>query len=218
MNEINKIIDKYSSEFYLIFSSIQASNWGDQRTALNYLNKYWIEKSDYEHKWKLVQNCIFINQNSGYPDLVFNKDFTLYADLGGVLFEKSDFRVFQEFLKEIGESTFLIIENTFGKLDAPQLRMQYPINITWDELMSGNFLSSVLFESSVNEYFVFGGKSDWGMYAPNECENPLNIFGSKGQSLNALKKHFRQTKEDWEEIKRWLPPIYKNKIECNFKN
>ena len=136
MSEVDKIMDRCASRFYLIYSSIDESEWGKKDIAQNYLSKYWIDQFEYEGKWKAIQDRIFINQDKGLPEMVFNDNYNLLAIRGGVLFEEADFRDLQACLLEIGEKNFVVIENTFGKSNEVPLRMKYPANITWEELMS----------------------------------------------------------------------------------
>src|SRR5882724_1461868 len=210
MNEFEEIINKYCSKYFLLYSSIEETQWGNKEVAKNYLDKYGLKESEYHAVWKPIQDQIFINQNESLPEMVFNDDFKLLAIKGGVLFEKEDFQDLQACLLEIGENSLVIIENTFGRSKETPLRMKFPPNITWEELMSGNFISSVLFEMPHNEYFVFGQTGAWGKYTANDYEKPLDIIGFKSHYSYIFQKYFQQSNEDWNEIHEWLPPKYKN--------
>jgi len=156
----------------------------DNGIALSYLEKYHLPEEEYIKNWKPIQNIVFSKKNKSLPEMVFNKGFSLLAIRGGVLFEKEDFENLQRCIEQMGDKNLFIIQNDFGgKLKSFPLRMRYPSNITWEKLTSGNFISTALLEMSYNEYFVF-----------SESGN------------------FEQSPEEWEEIKEWLPPKYKEII------
>lgn len=90
--------------------------------------------------------------------------------------------------------------------------MSFPSDITWKEIMSGNFIATVLFDMCANEYFVFSESGKWGKYSANDYESPLDIIGFKSKYEHIFKKNFELATEEWEEIKDWLPKEYKDKI------
>lgn len=90
--------------------------------------------------------------------------------------------------------------------------MSYPSDITWEKLTSGNFISTSLLEMSYNEYFVFSESGNWEKYSANDYEQPLDIIGFKPEYASIFKKNFEQLPEEWEKIKEWLPPEYKEII------
>ena len=87
-------------------------------------------------------------------------------------------------------------------------KMKYPVDTPWDELMSGNFISTVLFEMFHDEYFVFSESGMWGMYCANDYDSPLNIIGFKPDYADIFKTQFRRSGEEESEIKQWLPSLY----------
>lgn len=216
MREYLKHLDYYSSEYYLLYSKyVPASLWGNKKIAEVYLDKYWLPEAEYKNFWKLIQNQIFLNQKQGLPAILFTKNYDLLALRGGVLFVEKRFKLLQECMRKTGDKYFVIIENSFGgKLKKPAFRMKYPINITWAELMSGNYISSVLFEMFHNEYFVFGDTGDWGKYVANDYERPLDIIGFKKEHEATFRKYFKVSKKEHQEIREnWLPVSYKKYIQ-----
>ncbi|WP_121356805.1 hypothetical protein [Flavisolibacter nicotianae] len=213
MNDFETLIEKYSSNYYLLYSSIQENEWGLKAVGRGYLEKYGLTEPEYETFWKPLQDEIFINQDRALPEMVFGDSYRLIALRGGVLFEKADFESLQACFLELGERSFVVIENTFGKSsDEPPLRMKYPAIVTWEELMSGNFISSVLFEMPHKEYFVFGQTAAWGKYSANDFEKPLDIIGFKPELSNLFMRNLTQPDEEWQEVREWLPPDYKDRV------
>ncbi|HEV2830341.1 MAG TPA: hypothetical protein VGW31_00045, partial [Hanamia sp.] len=91
----------------------------------------------------------------------------------------------------------------------PMFRMKFPVNITWKELTSGNYISAVLLEMGYNAYFVFSGSGNWGKYSANDYDYPLDIIGFKPELAPIFQEYFKQPKEEREEIREWLPQEYK---------
>lgn len=143
--------------------------------ALAYLKKYHLSEEEYLKDWKSIQSTIFRNQDGSLPEMMFNEGFSLLAIRGGILFEKEDFESLQNCIRELGDKKLFIIQNDFGgKLKSSPLRMSYPSDITWEELMSGNFISTVIFEMFANEYFVLA-KTEIGINTQPMIMNNLLI-------------------------------------------
>lgn len=214
MIEYKQLLDEYSSEYYLLYSTtITEKEWGNKDAALEYLKKYHLFEDEYLVKWKPVQDMVFKNHDKSLPEMMFSKGFSFLAIRGGILFEKEDFENLQSCVRQLGDKKLLIIQNDFGgKLNSTPLRMSYPSDMTWEELMSGNFISTVIFEMFANEYFVFSESGKWGKYSANDYEQPLDLIGFKPEYESIFKKNFEQPPEEWEEIKEWLPPEYKEII------
>jgi len=214
MIEYKAHIDMFSLEGSWWFSKLTSqSDWGNLSIARDYLKKYWLPVDEYNVKWKEIQSKVFKELDLSLPHLVFQKKFDLTAIKGGCLFLKDDFEILQKCLLEIGEKYIILVENTFnGKLEEPAFRMKYPSNITWEEFTSGNFISSTIIEHPHKEYFVFSESGKWGKYSANDYEQPLDIIGFKPEHKSIFKKSFEQSPEEWEEIKEWLPPKYKEII------
>ena len=213
MIEYTRHIEEYLIYGHSSFSNlVPANEWGNKELAKKYLAKYWLPMEEYQRDWKPIQDKIFIQGNS-LPDLIYSPDFKVVALMGGCLFLKEDFEQLQQALRKIGETHFVVIQNSQEFTDGePVFRMKFPVSITWEELTSGNYISAVLFEMSYNEYFVFGASSNWGKYSANDYENPLDIIGFKPECSTVFKEQFEQSEEEQEEIREWLPPKYKEII------
>lgn len=211
MTEYTQLLSEYASEAYSMYSkTIPKQEWGNKDIALEYLEKYYLSDEEYLKNWKPIQDTIFQNQDESLPEMMFKDDFSLLAIRGGILFEKEDFENLQNCMRQLGDKKLFIIQNYFGgKLKFPRLRMRYPSDITWGELMSGNFISTVIFEMFANEYFVFSESGHWGKYSANDYEQPLDIIGFKPEYEPIFREEFKQPQEEWEEIKEWLPKKYR---------
>ncbi len=211
MIEINKLLEEYSFIGYSLYSkTITENEWGNRDIALKYLTKYFISEQEYLIKWKNILNKIFTNQEIGLPEIVFKKKYNIIVNRGGVLFIKDEFEFLKQCIKEIGDNYIVIIQNTFGKESKiPPFRMKYPIDVSWEELNNGNFISTVLIETYTNEYFVFSESGAWGKYSANDYEYPLDIIGFTQEYSHIFQKYFKPNNEELNEIWEWLPEKYR---------
>jgi len=214
MIEYIRNIEEYSKYWLSSFSKLTSeSEWGKISLAESYLRKYWLSEEEYNAKWRSIQEDIFRGLYASLPDLVFKEKYKMMTLRGGCLFLKEDFEQLRECLLKIGETHLIIIENTFaGKLSEPSFRMKYPATISWDEITSGNFISSTIIEHPHKEFFVFGSDGKWGKYSASDYIWPLDIIGFSPEYGSIFRKHFKQSEEEREEIKGWLPPNYKEEI------
>lgn len=175
-NDIDKIIAEYSNDYYSIYDS---NNVGiNIDIAHQYLQNYFLSEEEYFKYWKPIQKKVFPYESIGIPTQMFSENYNLITSVGGVLFEKEDFELLQKCILEIGDRSIIIIQNDFTRrLEKPILRMKYPSDITWEKIMSGSFISTVLFKMYANEYFVFSESGLWGKYSANDEEYPLDIVG-----------------------------------------
>jgi len=211
--EYNRHIKEYLNYNHSSFSNlIPEGEWGNTGLAEIYFQKYWLAEEEYKEKWKSIQDKIF-NQEVGLPDLVYRPEFEMIALKGGCLFAEEDFNQLQKVMQEIGNEHFVVIQYSQELTEGePMFRMKFPVNITWDELTSGNYISAVLLEMSYNEYYVFSESENWGKYSANDYEQPLDIIGFRPEYECVFRKQFEQSKEEQEEIREWLPPKYKGTI------
>jgi len=210
MKEYDKHLSVYKVYAQMHFSKlVPEANWGDKELAEKYLQKYWLVEQEYLGFWKPIQHKIFV-QGKSLPDLIYRPEFEIIALMGGCLFVEEDFLKLQKAMQEVGDEYFVIIQHSQDFTEGePMFRMKFPVNITWEELTSGNYISAVLLEMSYNEYFVFGENGNWGKYSANDYEYPLDIIGFKLELAHIFQEHFKQSKEEREEIRELLPQEYK---------
>lgn len=213
MIEYIRHIEEYLNYWQADFSKLVPSDqWGDKQLAEEYLQKYWLPEQEYLSIWKPIQDKIFI-QDKSLPDLVYRSEFKMIALRGGCLFLEEDFKQLQKAMQEVDEEYFVIIQHSQDFTEnEPMFRMKFPVDITWEELISGNYISAVLLEMSYNEYFVFGKSGNWSKYSANDYKYPLDIISFKPELAHVFQEYFRQSKEEQEEIREWLPQKYKELI------
>lgn len=210
MTEFERHIEFYSRDYpHQHFSRlVPEEKWGDKKLAKRYLQKYWLPEQEYLSIWKPIQDKIFI-QGKSLPDLIFRPGFEMTVANGGLLFTERDFKQLQRAMQDIGEKYFVVIQSGQNYTNGePMFKMKYPVNITWQELSNGNYISAVLLDMSFNEYYVFGASGSWGKFVATDYIRSLDIIGFKSELSPLFKKIFKISKRHYKHLKKWLPLAY----------
>ncbi len=180
MKEYTKHLEFYQNYKHSSFSTLVPSpQWGNKQSAQSFLQKYWLPEQEYLAVWKPIQDCIF-DVNVDDSKCNFQAEFELIKLEGGCLFLEEDFKQLQQAMTAIGEPHFVVIQSAQDYTQGePMFRMKFPVAISWEELMSGNYISAVLFEMNRNEYLVFGNSGKLGKYAASDQDHPQDIIGFK---------------------------------------
>lgn len=193
-----------------------------RKLSIRYLKKNWLHITLLNNYWLPIKNSIFKPGSKDLPEQMFNEDFELIAQKAGILFTKEEYSSLQKCMKIAGDQHFVIIENRTKKntiTDYHPLRFVFSIDTTWEELNndddhSYNDISSYdLILNPQKHFFVFGDSGKWGKYTANDYnDTPLDIIGFKPGLAPVFREQFKQTKDEREEIRNWLPQEYKKLI------
>jgi hypothetical protein len=185
----------------------------------SYFEEYWLDENEYIEKWLHIQDSIFNREAKHLPDMMFNIDFELFPLVGGNIFTaEKDFTLLQNCMSQTGDKHFTIVQNKnvvievyYGENEYrvhPYLRFKYPTNISWNEMMSGGFISSELFQSCYKDYFVFGDSGYWGRYVANEYVHPANLAGFNSLNIMGFKKKYSEVfRKNFEQLRLLGPEI-----------
>ncbi|WP_028972642.1 hypothetical protein [Spirochaeta cellobiosiphila] len=211
MIEYKEILKEYISEYYSIYFNYD-EKWGDVKKAEEYLKKYWLTADEYEATWKKIQCNIFTDINRKFPEIGYKDEYDIYCNAGGCLFTKEDFLILQSGMERLKDHQFVIIENVSGSynnLSIPPITLRFPADISWEELNSGNYISSFVINFSEREYFVFSNSAKWGYYATNDNYIPLGVLGLKNKNIF---EKFNIYEPDLQELISHLPNHLKSKV------
>ncbi|WP_192348478.1 hypothetical protein [Algoriphagus sp. Y33] len=196
----------------------------DRDLSKRYLEKYWLDITEFNSNWLPVKNKIFNPTSKDLPDKMFNEDFELLVQKAGVLFTKEEYYALQKCMLAAGDKFFVIIENKEAanaiESDHVRLRFTYPVNTSWNELCNDNekhltteISSYDLLVNPQKNFFVFGDSGKWGKYTANNYGyTPLEIIGFKPELASNFIEQFKLPKNEQEEILAWLPRNYKKLI------
>jgi hypothetical protein len=196
----------------------------DRDLSKRYLEKYWLDITEFYSFWLPIKNKIFNPDSKDLPELMFNEGFKLLAQKAGILFTEVEYYALQKCMKAAGDQFFVIIENknTLHSIrsDHIRLRFKYPVNTTWIELCNDNekHLSTEIssYDLLINpqkHFYVFGDSGKWGKYTANAYGyTPLDIIGFKHELASIFQEHFKPSKKEQKEIHKWLPREYSKLI------
>lgn len=217
MKEYWQHIEHYRWEGFHAFSDrIPQEEWGNTEEAEVYLQKYWLDSNDFNQLWFPIMDRVFATEAVELPDMMFETGFQLIPQVGGAVFVEEEFELLKASMRHTKDKFFVVIENTPKSISPPEdppFRMRYPTDITWAELMSGNYISSMIFEATMKSYFVFGDSGLWGKYAATDYYLPLDITGFKPEYAQVFTEKFKLPEGDDEQnIREWLPPEYRLRL------
>lgn len=186
-----------------------------------FLEKFWLSDKEFTNDWEAVKEIVFSKSFKQLPDILFNEGFEMIAQRGGTLFIEDEYLSLQECMKAAEDKFFVVVENRFirekADNDLPYLQFKFPVYTTWEELNNGdeNYpdIAYDLLWIMNKEFFVFGDSGKWGKYAACDYyDTPLDIIGFTPELANIFQEYFKQSKEEQEEIREWLPQKYKKLI------
>lgn len=205
-----KVLQNYSDEYYRLMYGLHP----DMSAAVSYdkaerfLNRYAIDDDFKIRECKRCMEKVFVwptNKlfyiESDSPQKLFIHSFHLFAHLSTPLFTKEHFKLIQDVGKAIGDKWLYIIEECDKRNDAIAFKLQFPIDVNWDELTDGGFISDVLLNMFHNNYFLFGDSGKWGRWCDYENSwMDYEIFGYHDESMavKAYKQWCSLTKEEYE--------------------
>lgn len=213
MHEYQNHLDFYKIYWFKGFTYLlPRSEWGDEEAASRYLEKYWLLEAEYESVWQPIARQVFTDAN-GLPGMVFQPHLLLNVQMGGCLFLKSDFQALRSAALAAGDR-YILVTQLPGKerADEPMFRMKYPADISWEELVSGNYISAVLTEMPSHEYYVFGDTGTWGKYAASEADHPVDILGYAPHFKTVFDASFPRSSEEDDQRVASLPPAYQARL------
>jgi hypothetical protein len=214
MKDYQPLLEKFPNGFLSFFTGKRY--FGIPNEIRDYLDKYWLDKQELDQTWSGIKNTIFKGNFWSFPKDIFRDDFKTIILNGGSLFYQEYYDQLQSCITKTGDNFFVVIEDynehnppgnlppRRGLIDWPPLRFKYPINISYDKMLSGEFVSEELIMMSHRNYFVFGDSGQWGIYANDESVRPLHIIGFKNRFSELFGTQFIVPKEDKEYIDWWL--------------
>lgn len=209
--EFARHLDFYQDEYwFMVFSDLEEL-WGNRDKAKLYLEKYWLKEAEYLNTWEPIQNKLF-DTDTFLPQNIFRSEFDYSIINGGALFIEEIFDCMLSFLKRINEEYFVVIQHETSS-EEPTFKMKYPVELSYREVMSGNYISAVLGEMSYNNYYVFGASGEWGLYVANDYEASIHIYGVSKSVRKDFVEEFRALIIEDQALANSITPIaYKNSL------
>ncbi len=175
----------------------------------SYFKKYWLSRNEYLSKWRPIEQTIYAISGPKFPDIRFRGEFDILVLRGGRVFAEEDFYLLQACMRQTNDHEFVVVEHVDEDSPPhgePPLRFKFPTGITWDELMSGGYVSQAVFEWPVKEFLVFGDTGSWGKIAANDYIFPVDLIGYQRKFASVFNEQFEPLLE--REVLNWLPQDY----------
>ena len=205
MKDYQELLNKFPDSF------------NTRNQIIEYLEKYWLDKTELVNVWVKIKNTVFKGNYTSYPNGLLNDYFNIMIIKGGAVFDNIYFEQLMRCMKITGDKYFVLLEdydenNPPGNLPPPTiswppLRFKFPADITFDEIMGGDFVSAQVITMEFRNYFVFGDSGLWGIYAGDDFETPLQIIGFKKEYSNLFHRNIKISKEDIKDLKEWTASL-----------
>ena len=227
MKEFQYLLDYYSLSDAQLFSGYFKLNQTiNIQKAESFLDKYWLLNDEFLNKWKPIQDTMFCNLDQGLPAMVFENGFEILVSEEGSLFDEQRFEKIKKCILACGDDSFVVIQNDFDghyvgamggkgeKYKKPALfNLKFPASITWQELMSGDFISAILCGFPMGTYLLYGYSKSWAFYVDNEVfKIPLQVVAFKSEFEQAFRKEFSPDSKVQQLLNSRLPEIYLNRL------
>lgn len=137
--------------------------------AKKYFDSYAI--FDKFHEAKKKKQDIFLDKIALNKNAIFKDSFDLIIMLGGGgVFSQEEFYELKEFLNKVKiDNKLYIIEDS-----EKGFAFCFPLSITWDQLLSGDFIAYDLIRRPSRNYFVFDDSCSWGKYVSSDLDFDFN--------------------------------------------
>ena len=188
-----------------------------------YLESYWLYKKELNNFWIPIKNKMFNPDFKWFPDLVFKNGYVIYPMIGFCILGEEYYNKLKKCMIKCGDKEFVILEGfsdeitppLYPEYSEPPLRFKYASTLAWNkidwsdhDISKGEGISYELFLSPVRNYYIFGDSGIWGQYSANDYDMPIEILIFKPKHASIFKEAFKQSDEEMERVKKWLPDSY----------
>ena len=180
MNEYSEILKIYSDAYYSIYCGVaDMETWPQLEAAEQFLEKYWMLEKTYDDVWFPIFERIFGDIGYSVSEVQFPEQYVVGLMLGGCLFLESDYLAFTKYLLSIGEAEFAIVRfNNSAQFVDTGIRLVFPVGTSWEEFMSGGFVSKLVAFGTIGACFVVGRSGNWGIFTDNDAWYPYIAIGN----------------------------------------
>ena len=175
---IQKCLSIYSDKYYrLMFGLHQELDFeSSYKKAEAFLNHYAITtESELSACHQIMHKMFTHSEKDSFfvekdtPRNLFVEGVNLFAQISSPLFWAEHFSYIQKIGMAMGDRFFYILEEEACEADVDvAFKMKIPIDISWEELADGGFISDVVFNMFHNNYYVFGDSGKWGRWCDYE--------------------------------------------------
>ena len=183
--EIVNCLNKYSSGYYEdMFGSFDIDTIDSFRRATKFLSDFALNADCYQQecvpRMRNVFKPIGVDEFNIYTSpisMLFQPDFETTLHISSPMFTEETYNLFQKICQECNDHFFYIVEDSD---EDTAFQLKIPVTTSWEQLLSGGFISTVLFKMPYNNYRLFGDSCSWGKWCDYENSwADYEIFGCK---------------------------------------
>lgn len=161
--EITNCLKKYSDVYYeeMFGSSVTKSSDGFSH-ASKFLSDFALSTDEY------LQECAPKMQKVFKPvgvaefkictspvNMLFQPDYETTLLISSPLFMEDTYHLIQKICQACGDRFLYIVEDS---VEDTAFQLKIPVTTSWEQLQSGGFISTVLFNMPYNNYRIFGDR------------------------------------------------------------
>ena len=175
-------------------TGLTREDWLDNKRSVKFLEEFSFINKPLPPEWNPSKEKVFnlpLNKEDYiYPTNVFKCDFVTSCKESSILFDKTEYEALQSSLINMGEKQ-LFIEKVQEPYDPLPLFLSLPIRLSWEELISGGFIASFLFDYQHGFFYLFSPSAQWGLFVADDAEYEVKILGVKKDYMPCFTPYYQ---------------------------
>lgn len=177
----------------------------DLPKGIRYLEKFFIGYEElYETYMPKIEKLSLPQRDSlkrHHTDPIFQEGFSYTIKEGGYPLDDVLWDRYCNVSRELGGSEIIVVEHLFenSTLSKKALRLRFPVDTSWETVLSGNVFSVPLCWTDYYPFYIFDDTGEWGVFFSAEYWFfAFDFIGFRPEHESVFRKYFRQTPRDME--------------------
>jgi hypothetical protein len=218
VKDYQPLLDKFANGWTSFFTGRNYS--GIPNEVEDYLATYWLDKQELDQIWTPIRKKIFPGEFWSFPDRMFPNDFRTIIKVGGsIVYSEEYYKCLQSCMEAAGDHYFIVVEDHADEHDRssvyttcpyewPAFHFKYPVTVSYQQIMSGEYLSEEVMLMGDRDYFLYGDSGKWGIYAGDDVLWSLHIVGFQRELSDVFARYISSDKIDEQ-----VPSMLNNALE-----
>jgi hypothetical protein len=221
VKDYQPLLDKFADGWTSFFTGKEYS--GIPAEIENYFAHYWLDKLELDQIWTPIRKKIFPGEICSFPDHMFPTDFGTILRVGGsAIYSEKYYKCLQSCMEVAGDHNFVVVEDHADEHDRSSvyttvpsdwwqaMHFKYPVTVSYQQIMRGEYLSEELMLMGDRDYFIFGDSGTWGIYAGDGILWSLHIVGFKTELSDTFNRNLAEDKSREKQIAQMLENAVNN--------
>lgn len=160
---------------------------------------------------------------------MFPNDFRTIIRVGGsAIYSEEYYKCLQLCMEAAGDQYFVVVEDHADEHDRSSVyttcpdewqafHFKYPVTVSYQQIMSGKYLSEEVMLMGSRDYFLYGDSGKWGIYAGDDVLYSLHIVGFQSNLSDVFTRHISSDEKD-KRMPRWLNQALETINRCKRNN